>query len=382
MTASMRLFEQLLLAKTVNKRVEVGQGFQCCQGMTMLGLLNCRVIFLGLLFAPLTNNASDDLAPVTLKQDVPASYTVMKGDTLWDISALYLESAWQWPRLWQANPDIDNPNLIYPGDRLYLTWRNGQPSLSLKPMMKLSPSVRLVAKRPIPTLKPELVLPYLESDRLLSQSSIESSVRVLGASHGRQFLTEQDAVYISGQQPEPSWGIYRQMASFSRKEQVVVALRRIASAEHVEYGEHMTRLHVTDQRLEIMPNDIALPDQLEPLASETNRFYPTPAPTDHGAQILGSLTGQRYVGQYDVVVLNRGLVDALIQGNMFELYQQGAVVKLDDARQVPLAKTHIGSLIVIRPYQHFSLALVSQSTQPIGIDAQLIAPPQLSGVEQ
>ncbi len=378
----MRLFEQLLLAKTVNKRVEVGQGFQCCQGMTMLGLLNCRVIFLGLLFVPLTNSASDDLAPVTLKQDVPASYTVVKGDTLWDISAIYLENAWQWPRLWQANPDIDNPHLIYPGDRLYLTWRDGQPTLSLKPVVKLSPSVRLVDKRPIPTLKPELMLPYLESDRLLSQASIDGSVRVLGASHGRQFLTEQDAVYVSGLQPEFNWGIYRQMASFTRKDKVVVAFKRIASAEQVGYAEQVTRLRVTEQRQEIMPNDIALPEQSEPLASETNRFYPTPAPSDHGAQILGSLTGQRYVGQYDVVVLNRGLADELIQGNMFELYQQGTQVKLDNGKQVSLAKTHIGNLIVIRPYQYFSLALVSESTQPIGVDSPLIAPPRLSEVEQ
>ncbi|WP_244230792.1 LysM peptidoglycan-binding domain-containing protein [Vibrio ouci] len=348
----------------------------------MLGLLNCRVIFLGLLFVPLTNSASDDLAPVTLKQDVPASYTVVKGDTLWDISALYLENAWQWPRLWQANPDIDNPHLIHPGDRLYLTWRDGQPTLSLKPMVKLSPSVRLVDKRPIPTLKPELVLSYLEPDRLLSQASIESSARVLGASHGRQFLTEQDAVYVSGLQPQSSWGIYRQMASFTRKDKVVVALKRIASAEQVEYGEHMTRLHVTEQRQEIMPNDIALPEQSELLARATNRFYPTPAPTNHGVQILGSLTGQRYVGQYDVVVLNRGLIDELVQGNMFELYQPGAQVTLDNGQLASLANTHIGNLIVIRPYQHFSLALVSESTQPIGVDSKLIAPPQLSGVEQ
>lgn len=377
----MRLFEQLLLAKTVNKQVEVGQGFQCCQGMTMLGLLNCRVIFLGLLFVSLTNSASDGLAPLTLKQDIPASYTVVKGDTLWDISALYLENAWQWPRLWQANPDIDNPNLIYPGDRLYLTWRNGQPMLSLKPMVKLSPSARLVEKHPIPALKPELVLPYLESVRLLSQASIDASVRVLGASHGRQFLTAQDDVYVSGQQPEPSWGIYRQMANFTGTDEVVVVLKRIASAEHVEYGEHTTRLQVTEQRQEIMPNDIALPDLPGPLVNAENRLYPTPAPPDHDARILGSLTGQRYVGLHDVVVLNRGQADQLIQGNMFELYQPGAQVTLDNGQLASLANTHIGKLIVIRPYQHFSLALISQSTQPIGVNSKLIAPPQLSGVE-
>lgn len=347
----------------------------------MLGLLTNPAILLGLILVSFTSHATVAPASLGLKIDAPTLYTVEDGDTLWDISALYLENPWLWPRLWQSNPKIENPHLIYPGDRLYLTWRNGQPILSMKPKVKLSPSVRIVEKSPLPTIKPELVLPYLDSNLLLGQALVESSVRVLGASHGRQLLTEQDVVYISGQQPVSSWGIYRQLATFTRNEHIVVALKRIADAEHVEYAEQLTRLRVIEPRQEILPNDIVLPDNFEALANATNHFYPIPALVGHNAQILGSLTGQRYVGQYDVVVLDRGLVDELVQGSMFELYQQGAVVKLDNAKQVSLAKTHIGNLVVIRPYQHFSLALVSQSTQPIGVDSKLLAPPLLSGEE-
>ncbi len=79
-----------------------------------------------------------DAKPLTVKDDAPQTYVVVKGDTLWDISAMYLDSPWLWPRLWQVNPDIDNPHLIYPGDKLSLVWINGQPVLSLKPVKKLS----------------------------------------------------------------------------------------------------------------------------------------------------------------------------------------------------------------------------------------------------
>ena len=55
-----------------------------------------------------------------LRSDAPERYEVVAGDTLWDISARYLRSPWQWPALWQANPQIRNPHLIYPGQHLYL----------------------------------------------------------------------------------------------------------------------------------------------------------------------------------------------------------------------------------------------------------------------
>ncbi len=52
---------------------------------------------------------------------VPEVYLVKRGDTLWDISDHYFENPWQWPKLWSYNPDIRNPNWIYPGDQLRLS---------------------------------------------------------------------------------------------------------------------------------------------------------------------------------------------------------------------------------------------------------------------
>src|SRR5512140_1431454 len=56
---------------------------------------------------------------------VPEIYTIRRGDTLWDISEHYLDNPWQWPRLWSYNPDIRNPNWIYPGDPLRLRRGDG-----------------------------------------------------------------------------------------------------------------------------------------------------------------------------------------------------------------------------------------------------------------
>ena len=68
-------------------------------------------------------------AEVELKSDHPDTYTVVKGDTLWDISARFLQKPWLWPEIWQANPQIKNPHWIYPGDQLTLVYVEGRPTL-------------------------------------------------------------------------------------------------------------------------------------------------------------------------------------------------------------------------------------------------------------
>ena len=92
-----------------------------------------------LLFCYTAQTIAEELA---IKPDAPKSYTVKEGDTLWDISGLYLQQPWQWPQLWKLNPQVVNPHLIYPGDVLSLSYDNqGNPVLSVNDenVIKVSP---------------------------------------------------------------------------------------------------------------------------------------------------------------------------------------------------------------------------------------------------
>ncbi|HFG1932638.1 TPA: LysM peptidoglycan-binding domain-containing protein [Vibrio cholerae] len=327
---------------------------------------------------------ADEQTLLALKPNAPTTYTVVKGDTLWDISALYLDSPWLWPRLWQVNPEIENPHLIYPGDKLTLFWRDGQPVLSLKPMRKLSPQVRVLEKQAVPTVQEGLVLPYLQSDRLMAKTALQGSVRVIGSSEGRQYLTKQDQLYISGVHSEKKWGIYRELAQYQRDDEVMVALRLVAVGELAMTGGNFSGLSLQEQNQEILANDIALPEiDLEERQLSTT-FYPQPAPAGSEARILGSLEGSQYAGQNQVVVIDQGRSDGVAQGSMFELYQAAVQVKAKQDSStflsersntdVQLPSVKVGALMVIRPYERFSLALITNSSAPISAEVHALSP--------
>ncbi|ENM3752497.1 LysM peptidoglycan-binding domain-containing protein [Vibrio cholerae] len=335
---------------------------------------------------------ADEQTPLALKPNAPTTYTVVKGDTLWDISALYLDSPWLWPRLWQVNPEIDNPHLIYPGDKLTLFWRDGQPVLSLKPMRKLSPQVRVLEKQAVPTVQEGLVLPYLQSDRLMAKAALRGSVRVIGSSEGRQYLTKQDQLYISGVHIEKKWGIYRELAQYQRDDEVMVALRLVAVGELAMTGGNFSGLSLQEQNQEILANDIAWPEiDLEERQLSTT-FYPQPAPAGSEARILGSLEGSQYAGQNQVVVIDQGRSDGVAQGSMFELYQAAVQVKAKQDSStflsersntdVQLPSVKVGALMVIRPYERFSLALITNSSAPISAEVHALSPQVAPQTEQ
>ncbi|UTV27717.1 LysM peptidoglycan-binding domain-containing protein [Photobacterium atrarenae] len=331
-------------------------------------------------------------APLTVKAETPSVYTVQKGDTLWDISEHFLDDPWRWPQLWQANDYIQNPHLIYPGDQLHLIWRDGRPQLHLKRSVKLSPRVR-VERTPILTLPAEQLIPYVEDHRLLTAADVSRLPRVMGDSQGQQFISPGTAVWVDEPlSPQRQWGIYRPDASFTRTlvngEAVeVIALKAIAKVSVVGQADERSQIAITTLLQEVRQNDVLLPSPA-PVRESALRFVPSEPPRGLHAQVLGGLANQQqYLATAMVVVLDRGHLDGARAGQVFQLhrpavpirdeagnYRYGAVKQHTSATE--LAGPVIGDVMVIRPYEHFSLAVVTRATAPFepGLAA---LPPQL-----
>src|SRR5678815_5706305 len=88
---------------------------------------------------------------VEMRGDHPDTYVVQRGDTLWDIAGRFLKRPWLWPEIWQANPQVRNPHLIYPSDVLSLAYldrmavqegpRNGAP-INAIPLAAVEPFLK------------------------------------------------------------------------------------------------------------------------------------------------------------------------------------------------------------------------------------------------
>ncbi len=156
---------------------------------------------------------------VQLRDGFPQQYTVVSGDTLWDISGKYLREPWQWPQLWRANPQIENPNLIYPGDTLTLSYVNGQPQLTLKRgesrgTIKLSPRIRTspVAEA-IPSIPLKSINSFLLSNRIVDKvEDFDKAPYIVAGDAERVLSGTGDRIFARGHfdPNQPVYGIFRQ----------------------------------------------------------------------------------------------------------------------------------------------------------------------------
>ena len=108
-------------------------------------------------------------AAVELRGGHPDTYVVKRGDTLWDIAGRFLQKPWLWPEIWQANPQIKNPHLIYPGDTL---------SLAYLDRVGVQTSTRIEGEAPINAVPLDEIEPFLKDLRIVD--SIDGLPYVVG----------------------------------------------------------------------------------------------------------------------------------------------------------------------------------------------------------
>ncbi|NQX87197.1 MAG: LysM peptidoglycan-binding domain-containing protein [Halioglobus sp.] len=313
-------------------------------------------------------------AAVELNEDVPETYIVQRGDTLWGIAGMYLKRPWRWPELWDVNPQIDNPHLIYPGDELHLTWVGGKPRLRMRRGrdIKLTPNMRVTPlDLAIPTIPLDQIGPWLRRNRVLEAKELNYSAYVVAGDEQALISGPGDRIFGRGPFPddERRYGIYRVgqhyadpiTAEYLGYQVIDIGAAKLLSSNRDE----VAGLEVTRVTEEVRIGDRLLPYEERILDSS---FHPRAPAEDIDGVMIGVDGGLDQIGQYSIVTINRGKRDGLQIGNVLAVYQLGRIV-FDKATQtnVQLPDTRAGLAMVFDAYEKVSFAIILRTTRPLHV---------------
>jgi hypothetical protein len=340
---------------------------------------------------------------LTLNTNAPKSYIVKKGDTLWDISGIFLKQPWLWPKLWRLNPDINNPHLIYPGEELRLVFdEQGQPMLVRgKPELKWSPRARVQLKdqSAISSLPLEVIAPYIKYNSILSEAEIEKLPYILGSDEGYNSSVDGFNLYINGELPlGKGYAIYQKEEAIydpETEELLGYNIRVVGTGKVLRSGDIDNKvpatLYVDGTKQEIRSGDFIMP--VNENQQHPSFFTLKPAKKSLRGLILNSASGVREFGKLAVIMINRGAEHALEQGDVVSVKRtspgvvetsNGPAYSQDTSRWNRLANVDdsdykmpeevVGEMMVFKVYQQVSLALVLRSSKPLRLQDTVTSP--------
>jgi hypothetical protein len=314
-------------------------------------------------------------AAVELKEDVPETYIVKKGDTLWGISGMYLQKPWLWPQLWDANPQIDNPHLIYPGDELYLVWIDGQPRLRMRRGrdVKMTPNMRVSdLDLAIPIIPLDEIGPWLKWSRIVAEGELNGAPYIVAGSQNHLLSAPGDQVFGRGDFPEGerAFGIYRPGEAYYdpiTNELLGYQAQDIGNTKLLSSSaESVAELEVTR-----VTEEVRISDRLLPMRERTidATFHPRPPSVEiKDGFMIAVPGGVTQIGTNDIVVVNKGERDGLEVGQVLAVYQSGQLIFDDIAKEnVQLPDIRAGLAMVFEVFEKASYAIILKSDKPLKV---------------
>jgi hypothetical protein len=325
----------------------------------------------------------EDLAP-----NAPDSHTVKRGDTLWDISKLFLKSPWRWPQLWGMNLDqIRNPHLIYPGQVLVLDKSGGRARLTMGQAgpdgtVKLSPRIRAegTGDSAIPSIPLNLIAPFLNEAVVFNADELANAPRVVAAPESRVIMGRGDRAYVRGELGGLSdWRLFRQATPLidpTTKEVLGYEARFVGTASYVREagtapaadGKGSVAVPATFE-ITAVKEEVGVGDRLAAVPPrDFSSFMPHAPSKPVSGQVVKVYGDGLNAGQNQVVAINRGTRDGMERGHVVAVLRDGErrvdttyakpeAIKLPDERH--------GLLFVFRVFDRVSYALVLQVQQQV-----------------
>jgi len=320
---------------------------------------------------------------VMLRDGHPDRHVVVKGDTLWDIAETFLDSPWLWPEIWYVNPQIDNPHLIYPGDVINLVYVDGKPQLRVqrgKGTFKLSPKVRAERlDKAIPTIPIDAIQQFLSQPLVVDEDVMENAAYVVSSADEHLIVGAGDRIYVRGLEENQGsrYHVFRPGDAYTDP-----ATGEVLGHEALYLGDGNLQKFGDPSTLKLTKTtrEINIGDRLMPMSQEDVYAYFTPhsPDTEIDGTIIAVVDGVSQIGQYQIVVLNRGTREGVDVGTVFEVYQTGDrivdQVSTERNAHVKLPDEKAGMLMVFRTFDKVSFGLIMKATSALHVGDTIRTP--------
>lgn len=268
---------------------------------------------------------------VALKKNHPDRHVVVKGDTLWGISAKFLNDPWQWPKVWKLNrAQIKNPHLIYPGDVVFLDMSSGSPELKLlRETITLQPGAveEPLDKTAISTIPLNVIAPFLSQPLIIEKDQLAESPRIVAGQDNRVVLSPGTRIYINKIEEGDglNWFVYRpgdNLVDPDTKEVLGVEATYLGDARITKYGAPASATIAKAKE------EIFIKDRLVPSGDEVvTNFVPHAPDTEMTGRIIKIYGGLAEAGPQSIVSISRGTADGIEVGHVLAINRYGPVIK-------------------------------------------------------
>jgi hypothetical protein len=295
---------------------------------------------------------------------------------------MFLRDPWYWPEIWQINPQVENPHLIFPGDILSLAYLDdGRPVIQLErgPQVaqggggfeRLSPRVRSEPlEEAILTIPYETIAAFLSRPRIIERDEIDDLPYIVAHREGLMGSQGRD-VYVRGTE-EPVGSVFNvvelgeELVDPDTNDVLGYQGIYVGQGRLDRTGDPGTLRMLDTEREAVVGNYLMDEEDVTPL-----NFVPRSPDTEIEGQIMSVLSGVSLIGQYQVVVINRGSEAGLEPGHVLRVFQAGRTIR-DTQRgaigqKVRLPDEPAGTMMVFRTAERLSYALVMEVTTPLAL---------------
>jgi hypothetical protein len=326
-----------------------------------------------------------------INPNAPETYVVKRGDTLWGIAKVFLRDPWYWPEIWQVNPQIQNPHLIYPGDTLRLVYIEGRPTLMLQRggEARVVPRVRSEPfEGAVTTIPYESVAAFMSKPTVLAKEQIKHAPYVVSTRNMHVIMAEDDTLYARGFSGPVGLGTRYNVVRVGDPlrdpdDNHIVGYDGIfnGAARVTRAGDPAT-LIMTESARETEAGDKLFAGGVEvPLD-----FMPSAPKVKTNGRIMAVSNGVTIIGQYQVVAINRGTRDGLVPGNVLAVFQKGETIRdtankgfLNGMSRLLAEKTQlpderIGTFMVFKTFDRLSYGLIMEAADVIRVGDRIENP--------